>query len=52
VFDLWQDPQERYDHFYKQVHGITRVMVTISDAIRDFDENLRAVSGPQTAGIG
>ena len=33
VFDLWQDPQERYDIFMNNFTERTWVMVTISDAI-------------------
>jgi arylsulfatase len=35
VFDLWQDPQERYDIFMNNYTERTWVMVTISDAIKD-----------------
>jgi arylsulfatase len=35
VFDLWQDPQERYDIFMNNYTEHTWVMVTISDAIKD-----------------
>ncbi len=34
VFDLWQDPQERYDIFMSNVTERTWTMVTISDAIK------------------
>ena len=34
VFDLWQDPQERYDIFMNNYTERTWVMVTISDAIK------------------
>ena len=33
VFDLWQDPQERYDIFMNNYTERTWVMITISDAI-------------------
>jgi arylsulfatase len=35
VFDLWQDPQERYDIFMNNYTERTWVLVTISDAIKD-----------------
>jgi arylsulfatase len=35
VFDLWQDPQERYDIFMNNYTERTWVMVTISAAIKD-----------------
>ncbi len=35
VFDLWQDPQERYDIFMNNYTERTWVMVTISNAIND-----------------
>ncbi len=35
VFDLWQDPQERYDIFMNNYTERTWVMVTISDAIKE-----------------
>ena len=35
VFDLWQDPQERYDLFMNNFTERTWVMVTISGAIKD-----------------
>ncbi|WP_425618598.1 arylsulfatase [Anatilimnocola sp. NA78] len=35
VFDLWQDPQERYDIFMNNYTERTWTMVTISDAIRN-----------------
>jgi arylsulfatase A-like enzyme len=34
VFDLWQDPQERYDIFMNNYTERTWVMITISDAIQ------------------
>jgi arylsulfatase len=34
VFDLWQDPQERYDIFMNNFTERTWVMITISDAIK------------------
>jgi arylsulfatase len=34
VFDLWQDPQERYDLFMNNFTERTWTMVTISDSIR------------------
>ncbi len=34
VFDLWQDPQERYDIFMNNYTERTWIMVTISDAIK------------------
>jgi arylsulfatase len=34
VFDLWQDPQERYDIFMNNYTERTWVMITISDAIK------------------
>jgi arylsulfatase len=34
VFDLWQDPQERYDVFMNNYTEHTWTMVTISDAIK------------------
>jgi arylsulfatase A-like enzyme len=34
VFDLWQDPQERYDIFMNNYTERTWTMVTISDAIK------------------
>jgi arylsulfatase len=35
VFDLWQDPQERYDIFMNNYTERTWVMITISDSIKD-----------------
>ncbi len=35
VFDLWQDPQERYDIFMNNYTEHTWVLVTISDAIKN-----------------
>jgi len=35
VFDLWQDPQERYDIFMSNITERTWTVVTISDAIRE-----------------
>jgi arylsulfatase len=35
VFDLWQDPQERYDIFMNNFTERTWVMITISGAIKD-----------------
>ena len=34
VFDLWQDPQERYDIFMNNFTERTWVMITISDSIK------------------
>jgi len=34
VFDLWADPQERYDSFMNNFTERTWTMVTISDAIK------------------
>jgi arylsulfatase len=34
VFDLWQDPQERYDIFMNNVTERTWTMVTVSEAIK------------------
>ena len=34
VFDLWQDPQERYDIFMNNYTERTWTMVTISEAIK------------------
>ncbi len=36
VFDLWADPQERYDLFMNNFTERTWVMVSISDAIKEF----------------
>ena len=35
VFDLWQDPQERYDIFMNNYTEHTWVMVTVGDAIKE-----------------
>jgi arylsulfatase A-like enzyme len=35
VFDLWQDPQERYDIFMNNYTERTWVMITVSAAIKD-----------------
>ena len=35
VFDLWQDPQERYDVFMNNYTERTWVMIAISDAIKE-----------------
>jgi arylsulfatase len=35
VFDLWQDPQERYDIFMNNYTERTWVMITISDQIKE-----------------
>jgi arylsulfatase len=34
VFDLWQDPQERYDIFMNNFTERTWVMITISEEIK------------------
>jgi arylsulfatase len=34
VFDLWQDPQERYDIFMNNYTERTWIMVSISDSIK------------------
>ena len=47
VFDLWQDPQERYDIFMNNYTERTWVMVTINDAIKTTDEDLRSISATQ-----
>jgi hypothetical protein len=49
VFDLWQDPQERYDIFMNNYTERTWTMVTISEAIKEPDENLCAVPAAQIA---
>ena len=41
VFDLWQDPQERYDIFMNNFTERTWTLVTISRPIEDTDEDLR-----------
>jgi arylsulfatase A-like enzyme len=38
VFDLWQDPQERYDIFMNNYTERTWTMITISDAIKKLME--------------
>jgi len=38
VFDLWQDPQERYDIFMNNYTERTWTMVTISEAIKELME--------------
>jgi arylsulfatase A-like enzyme len=38
VFDLWQDPQERYDIFMNNYTERTWTMVTISDSIKNLME--------------
>ena len=48
VFDLWQDPQERYDIFMNNFTERTWTMVTISEH-QEADEDLRAVSAAQAA---
>ncbi len=35
VFDLWQDPQERYDIFMNNYTERTWILVTIGDAIQN-----------------
>ncbi len=35
VFDLWQDPQERYDIFMNNFTERTWTMVTISESIKN-----------------
>jgi hypothetical protein len=35
VFDLWQDPQERYDIFMNNYTERTWTMITISEAIQE-----------------
>ena len=35
VFDLWQDPQERYDLFMNNFTERTWTLVTISEAIKE-----------------
>ena len=34
IFDLWEDPQERYDIFMNNYTERTWVLVTIGDAVR------------------
>ena len=47
VFDLWQDPQERYDIFMNNFTERTWVMITIGDEIKKADEDLRAIPSTQ-----
>ena len=49
VFDLWQDPQERYDIFMNNYTERTWMMVTISAGDQGTDEDLRAISATQAA---
>jgi arylsulfatase len=35
IFDLWQDPQERYDIFMNNYTERTWTLVTINEAIQD-----------------
>ena len=49
VFDLWQDPQERYDIFMNNYTERTWVMVTIQRRDQGADEDLRPVSAAQAA---
>jgi hypothetical protein len=54
VFDLWQDPRERYDIFMNNYTERTWVMITISDAIKELMKTLprklqsQSYSGPVT----
>ena len=52
VFDLWQDPQERYDIFMNNFTERTWTMVTIRRSDQEADEDLRAVSAAQAAELG
>ena len=49
VFDLWQDPQERYDIFMNNYTERTWTMVTISDAIKELMKTYVQVSAAQAA---
>jgi hypothetical protein len=49
IFDLWPDPQERYDIFMNNYTGRTWTMVTISDAIRTLMRTLYPVSPAKAA---
>ena len=47
VFDLWQDPQERYDIFMNNYTERTWTMVTMSEAIKNLMKTYVAVSAAQ-----
>ena len=49
VFDLWQDPQERYDIFMNNYTERTWTMVTIEACDQGSHEDLRQVSAAQAA---
>ena len=49
VFDLWQDPQERYDMFMNNFTERTWTMVTYQRCDQGPDEDLRAVPAAQAA---
>jgi hypothetical protein len=44
VFDLWQDPQERYDIFMNNYTERTWVMITISNAIKELPRKTQSES--------
>ena len=49
VFDLWQDPQERYDIFMNNYTERTWTLVTMNEAVKKLMADLREVSAAQAA---
>ena len=49
VFDLWQDPQERYDIFMNNFTECTWTIPAFMRAYQNIDEDLHQVSTPQAA---
>ena len=49
VFDLWQDPQERYDIFMNNYTERTWTLVTISEAIKELMKTYVQVPAAQAA---
>ena len=49
VFDLWQDPQERYDMFMNNYTEHTWILVTINACGQGTDADVHEVSAAQTA---
>ena len=49
VFDLWQDPQERYDIFMTNFTESTWAVVPANEAIAEADEDLRRLSAAPVA---
>ena len=49
IFDLWQDPQERYDLFMNNFTERTWMLVTINGAIQDLMKTYVKVPAAEAA---